>query len=357
MIKISFIGDISLNDKYIELPRLGEDPFCEISRELEDSDLVIGNLEGFHESEKGENLLKSPRLKANQESLSLLKKIKIDIVSLANNHAYDNLYDGFEKTINFLNNSSIEYLGAYKKEYEGDRYLIRRIKNKKIAILNYVHELTNPSLPEDVELLLNIYEKNNILETIKKLNNKFDLTVLILHWGMDNSYFPEPWQRKDAQDFIKAGVDLIVGHHSHTIQGYEKIENKYIFYSLGNFCFAPFIWDGEIYDIDHKRHFESFILKIILKEKNVYDVDFIPILNDGLLIKLGSNKFIKKIERISKLIPPMTFIWPLYKIYLNLFYKIYFYFFGNNRNPIERLKKIDLRRIKKFFQLIKISVS
>lgn len=35
--------------------------------------------------------------------------------------------------------------------------------------------------------------------------------------------------------------DIIVGHHSHVIQPYEKYKAGHIFYSLGNFCFdKPF---------------------------------------------------------------------------------------------------------------------
>ncbi|MEZ5146693.1 MAG: CapA family protein [Bacteroidales bacterium] len=36
---------------------------------------------------------------------------------------------------------------------------------------------------------------------------------------------------------IDAGADLIIGHHSHTVQPFEIYKGKYIFYSLGNFVF------------------------------------------------------------------------------------------------------------------------
>ena len=64
-ISITFLGDISLNAKYNELYEKGEKPFDEIGNVLADSDLVVGNLECFAESEQGENLLKNHGLKLN----------------------------------------------------------------------------------------------------------------------------------------------------------------------------------------------------------------------------------------------------------------------------------------------------
>ena len=50
---------------------------------------------------------------------------------------------------------------------------------------------------------------------------------------------------------IDNGADLVVGHHSHVLQGIEKYRGKNIAYSLGNFCFggntAPADMDTIIY--------------------------------------------------------------------------------------------------------------
>ena len=44
-------------------------------------------------------------------------------------------------------------------------------------------------------------------------------------------------QTKKLKKLLSFGADIIVAHHPHTVQGYEKINNKMIFYSLGNFIF------------------------------------------------------------------------------------------------------------------------
>ena len=40
-----------------------------------------------------------------------------------------------------------------------------------------------------------------------------------------------------AHAFIDAGVDIILGHHSHVFQSIEHYQGKAIAYSLGNFIF------------------------------------------------------------------------------------------------------------------------
>ena len=84
--KFSFIGDISLNDEYVTGITNGIDYFSEISLLLAQSDLVIGNLECLIQGDNGENLKKKPRLKTTTDTLHILKKLNVKVVTLAHNH-------------------------------------------------------------------------------------------------------------------------------------------------------------------------------------------------------------------------------------------------------------------------------
>ena len=356
MVTLSFLGDISLNDKYRELARQKINPFTEVSPVLNDSDFVVGNLEAVCEGNEGENLLKSPRLKTDLNALNYLDILGVNLVTLANNHVYDNLFNGYYRTIEFLKKKKIEYIGAYPKNYKGNGYFIKSIKGKKIGILNYIYPCTNPNLPNDVKINVSFYDIQKSLSDINEVKKECDFLFLIFHWGADNAAFPMKWQREDAKKFIENGADCIVGHHSHTLQGYEQINNKYVFYSLGNFCFAPFMSNGNIYETDKNRHSDSVILKVMIENNNTVLFDIIPIKNENEYIIRGGEKTIKKFYRASRLIPLVTAFWSFYSFYLNFIYKIYFYFFGNGRNPIERLSKIDKRRIKRFLEIAKNSI-
>lgn len=354
MTRLTFIGDIALNGEYKKLNEDGIDPFKEVVAVFKNSDFTVGNLEAVCAGKDGENRLKFPRLSTNEQTLQLLKNLKIDLLTLANNHVYDNLADGFYRTITELNRLSIQYLGVNSESNKNVDDRIYTIGDIKVAFLNYVHPGTNPNIPINAEISVNMYDRTKIVAEIKALVGKVDLIVLIPHWGIDNSFFPAPWQRRDAKAFIQAGAHLIIGHHSHTIQGYEKINNSYVFYSLGNFCFSSFLVGDNEYGVDVSRNTASFILNIFLGKGGVTNFEIIPIVNQGLMVRFGQDKIRNKVIRLSRYLPYISILWPFYILYLNIFYKLYFFFFGNGRNPIKRLKMIDIRRIKRLIELLKL---
>ncbi len=79
---------------------------------------------------------------------------------------------------------------------------------------------------------------------------------------------------------IDAGFDLIIGMHSHVLQGYEEYNGKYIFYSLGNFIFEM-AWKptkiGAVvkFDLDTKRpsveyiHIENDCTPVVVDESKI----------------------------------------------------------------------------------------
>ena len=79
-----------------------------------------------------------------------------------------------------------------------------------------------------------------IFNTIKKLKNdkNIDLIIANFHWGIEYSNSVNYAQRKIAQLAINNGADIVIGGHSHCLQGIELYRNKYIVYSLGNFVFG-----------------------------------------------------------------------------------------------------------------------
>ena len=97
--------------------------------------------------------------------------------------------------------------------------------------------------------------------------------VMLLHWGgrVEGGMYPDFDQPKIARQLIDAGADLIIGHHSHTLQPYEIYKGKYIYYSLGNFCIAPHkFYTREIFLPNRMLH--SAILNVSFDKRN-YDTN------------------------------------------------------------------------------------
>lgn len=87
----------------------------------------------------------------------------------------------------------------------------------------------NPSywaMPEYDEI------KNEFDEIIEN-----DFRIAYIHWGNEFINYPYFDQKQFAHLLVDIGFDLVIGMHPHILQGYEIYNNKYIFYSLGNFVF------------------------------------------------------------------------------------------------------------------------
>lgn len=351
MTKISFIGDISLNDKYNERYRSKENPFKQVSSILHDADYVVGNLECIAESNDGkENTLKKPRLKTGTETLNYLKEINLSLATLAHNHIYDNLLGGFLNTVSFLKNNKIDYSGSGLSKTESSKAIIKNIDNTSICFLNYVTSDTNPNLPDESEIRLNIFDENTVIDDIKK-NRQNDFVILILHWGgnFEGGNYPSIHQRQLAKRLIDAGADLIVGHHSHTLQPFEKYKGKYIFYSLGNFCFADILSDGRIKPIDRKRFKRSIILSLNLEGGSVkVQKTFIKNVNLNI-VPDKSGKYEYRIKQMMFTLMKRTYIfWYMYYFFYKFIDPVVYQIYRKDteKSFFFRLKNLNFSKIK-----------
>jgi len=314
MLKISFLGDISLNDNYIGLYKKGVRPFTEVSPFLNSADYVAGNFECMAAGDSGENMLKQPRLTTTVETLNYVNQIPLNIAFLAQNHAYDHLEDGFKKTTDFLNSNKIMYCGAGFSPSSAGKPLILTKNEVTVAILNYVSSDTNPNIPDNAGISVNMFEFEKCREDIIQLRQQVNHIVLSLHWGgrVEGGHYPDWDQPKLARKLIDAGADLIIGHHSHTFQPFEIYKGKYIFYSLGNFCFSDYWFNGEL-NVMPKRRMISTVVEISF-HTNKYTVQTRHFLNNGIkLIPYDAyHKKVKLRKHVFKLLKSNKSAWFIY---------------------------------------------
>jgi len=143
----------------------------------------------------------------------------VEAVNIANNHAYDYLQQGFDDTVQTLENAGIGYFGYHYQPIE-------TVKGIRIGLLGYEGwEATNKL-------------KQQIKNDIKEMKQRTDLIIVSFHWGIERAHYPTPDQMDLGHYAVDQGADLVVGHHPHVLQGIEEYKGKYIVYSLGNFLFG-----------------------------------------------------------------------------------------------------------------------
>ena len=267
---IGFIGDTAFSEFTKNLYKDSNNIDKKIYKFLNTNDYNIINFE----SPITESIITSKAAlahKSSPESISFIKNnIKNTVFSLANNHMMDFGRKGLIDTLNYLDKEKIPYIGAGHNIDEAVNYII--LGNKiKVGIVSFQYKDTVIAGKTTAGTAHDKHTKS-IKQKIKDLKNKVNWIVVIYHGGEEFINTPMPYTRRKYKKILSWGADIIVAHHPHTVQGYEKIKDKMIFYSIGNFIF-----DTE-FQRAQKGTDEGILLNIKFG-KDKYTYDYLPIKN------------------------------------------------------------------------------
>lgn len=240
-----FLGDIAFNGILSEQPYENPARFAQISPLLQKASMVFANLEVPVKVNDDKNEYKNfIHYSLSNPTEELLQLLNIGCVSLANNHIYDCKMSGLKETIGILDKLGIFHTGAGWKKEHTDPVIIQK-NGLKIGFIAYVYKSTNPKTEAFNDLFINYFNIEKVVEDIKALKPKVDKVICSVHWGIDYSHYPTEQQRVIARKLVDAGVSVIMGHHPHTLQPFEKYKDGTIFYSLGGLTFGDFLKDGK----------------------------------------------------------------------------------------------------------------
>jgi poly-gamma-glutamate synthesis protein (capsule biosynthesis protein) len=197
-------------------------PFRKVGETLKTADIVFGNLEnplvsGCPISNEGFKLCADPKM------IEGLIFAGVDVVTLANNHTTNYGQKGLEETINILNQNGIKTVGI-------NNLVIEEKGGKKFGFLGFDFTLRKPT--------------DSDLQLVTDSDPKADVLIVGIHWGEEYKALANSFQQSVAKKIVDAGADVIVGHHPHWVQNSEYINEKPIYYSLGNFIFDQ-MWSEE----------------------------------------------------------------------------------------------------------------
>ena len=190
--------------------------------------------------------------RANPDRVKYLQEMGVDLALLANNHVYDYGKDAMLDTLAALKGAGIDYFGAGANLEEAMKPVYVNLDGKTVAFVAASraekHKMT-PQATEDTPGILRCYDPALFIEVIKEARANADFVVACVHWGTERSTVLEKAQLNTARQYIDAGADMIVGSHSHCLQGMEYYNGKPIIYSLGNFWFDEYYEDTMLVNI------------------------------------------------------------------------------------------------------------
>lgn len=237
----------------------GEYDFSSIFRYLspytEAADYAVANLEttlGGDEFPYQGN----PAFNCPDSILDAVKGAGYDLLLTANNHSYDTLMTGIDRTLEKTREAGLDTLGT-RLNGEEDRFVVKEINGIRIGMVCYTYTMTmsggKPKLNDNAPVAepeqINYFTYQNlpgfyseveaIMEAMKQQGA--EASMLYIHWGTEYEIVENETQRKIAQKMCDLGFDVIVGGHPHVVQPMVLLESTVdpdhrtvCIYSLGN---------------------------------------------------------------------------------------------------------------------------
>ncbi len=211
-------------------------PFDSIRVFLQHADLVFVNLESQLTDQNG--LTQHPKDRfifcGPPEGALSLRRAGVDIVSTANNHAFDYGMRGLVETIENLVNAEVAYVGTGKDSVGTFSPAILTRKEIRIGFVAYT-EFVN--IKGEWGGRISLFDTKRVRKEIGELRRQVDVVIASYHGGAEYVDEPPKRTRMQMQALVDAGADVVLGHHPHVPQGLEIYKGKLIVHSLGNFVF------------------------------------------------------------------------------------------------------------------------
>lgn len=225
-VSIIFGGDIMLDRNVAAWHEANPSAvFARVAPLFAAADIRVANLEGTITTNPSIARRDSSILRFTFEptfAKAALGPVRLDAVSLANNHALDFGADGYRSTRSYLSEWGI---AAFGHPYDRPDYISTGLsaKGQSICLVGY-HSLYDP-------------DTTSAMAEVVRLRESCTRVVVFAHWGEEYQPVPESQTVATAHSFVDAGADLVIGAHPHVVQPYETYRGRAIFYSLGNFVF------------------------------------------------------------------------------------------------------------------------
>lgn len=178
--------------------------------------------------------------RADPANVKVLPELGVDIVSLANNHAYDYGEDALLDTLDTLQTAGIPYVGAGKDLEEASSIYYYELNGFTVAFLSGTRveweELTKGATENEPGVFRTV-DPTLLYERVKEADQHADYVVVYMHWGIEGVTYLEEYQLEIGNGLIDAGADAVIGDHTHCLQGIDFYQDKPIVYSLGNYWF------------------------------------------------------------------------------------------------------------------------
>ena len=234
-VTLSFVGDCTIGgeDRLREfdysfdayLARNGYAYFFQqVQSVIAHDDLTIANLESVFINWSDAAVEKTYNFRGPTDYVNVLTQGSVEAVNVSNNHIMDYGYDGARHTISTLDAAGLPWFGTHQAM---EKTWVWQKGNVKIGFVG-------------MEFSYWYYKHRNLLRSqVEALKaDGCQVVIGVMHGGEEYRKRHLRNQKDYAYAMLDYGVDIVIGHHPHVLQGIEVRDGKTICYSLGNFVFG-----------------------------------------------------------------------------------------------------------------------
>lgn len=177
-----------------------------------------------------------PTFNVPPQVLDGVRSAGFDGCSTASNHTLDQGVAGVRRTITALDAAGLGHTGSAQSAAEAATPKIYQVGGVRVAHLAYSLNFNGLSRPPGERWLANLIDPPEILAAAHKARTAgAEIVVLSLHWGTEYQHLPDGDQEAWAEQLIKSpDIDLIIGHHAHVVQPFQRFGDKWVIFGMGN---------------------------------------------------------------------------------------------------------------------------
>ena len=283
-----------------------------LEKKLGEADFRIFNLETPLADKEAPIKKCGPNLLAPTSCINGIKKLGVDLFTLANNHIMDHGEEAFNTTLKTLSENEIAYTGAGANLFAAQKPYIINKEDKKIGVYACAeHEFT---IAGENVAGANPFDVLESFDHIANLKDECDYVIVLYHGGKEYYRYPSPILQKVCRKMCDKGADLVICQHSHCIGCREEYKGSEIVYGQGNFIFVG---------TSNNEYWNNALL-IELKLEDEASIEYIPLEKKNGIIGISEDDdILKKFNVRSKEIKKDGFVKAEYSKFAREMYDSY----------------------------------
>jgi len=220
---------------------------------IEEDEIAFANLETPLSVEHAPMRGDPPRLGAPATAAAAMHRAGIDVMSLANNHAWDQRVEGMVETLAALRATGITPVGVETSEEDAPGPVVIERDGVRVAFVAFTVILQGHPGTRRPAVRVSMWDEGRARRALATAREQADVVVASMHWGIGYRHDDRSEQRSRAAFLVRHGADVVFGHGPHVLQRVERVPSPrgeaLVVYSLGNLLSNQ----GYLYRLGHRE--------------------------------------------------------------------------------------------------------